>query len=182
MYYNMKNYKLLIGTFFALLLLGGCQPVYKEFQPEHSSLFQITFTYPSKWTWEEAIPFDDIRPGDYVPPSELIFSTDSYIYIQVYKPSNPRELMQEWLRGTLSNESFFPPIVTHLIIDGYDAVWITRTLPASGNATESSTSEVIYLLTGDRFYIISYNFHESSKDDKIIKAFEELVYSIRILD
>lgn len=98
----MKNFQRLLLLFSLLSVMTACQPALKEFQPASNSLFKIIFSYPTSWVWEDDIPFDELAPGEEPPPSERIVLQDGAISIQVYKPSNPRAQMQEWMDGYLT--------------------------------------------------------------------------------
>jgi len=177
----MKNFQRFVLPFSLLSILTACQPALKEFQPASSSLFQITFSYPASWVWEDVIPFDELAPGEEPPLSERIVLQNGAISIQVYKPSDPHAQTQEWMDGYLGAVTTMPHTDTTVQIDGYNARWLTVVYPPLTTTTESYTQEVIYLLTADRFYDIDFTYFESETDGRLHEEFKELVKSIKVL-
>ena len=173
----MKNIQVLLFMLSFLSVTTACQPALKEFQPENDSLFKITFSYPASWNWEEEIPFDDFIGEP--PPSERIVLRDGSISVQVYKPSNPQALMQEWMEAYLGAVGSMLSSDATIQIDRYNARWLTVVYPPQ-NKSESHVSDGIYLLTGDRFYIIDLSISESETDGRFHKEFKELIKSIKI--
>jgi hypothetical protein len=198
----MKYLQRLLLLFSLLLVMTACQPALKEFQPTSNSLFKITFSYPASWVWEEERPYDELSPGEEPPPSELIVLQDGSISIQVYKPADPQAQMQEWMNGYLkvvtqplgddpTNQIYYLEDVTTLLrsdttiqIDGYDARWLTVYYPLTsigGDEWRPHLQEVIYLLTGDRFYTIDLSVRETEIDGRLHKEFKKMIKTIKIL-
>lgn len=168
--------------------MTACQPEpgLTEFQPANNSLFKITFSYPSDWVWQSQIPFDEIGSGEVPPPSELIVSQTNGISIQVYKPSNPKAQMQEWMDAFLGAIADLPHTDTIIQIDGYDARWLSVnypsiSIPSISVLNEAHTQELIYLLVEDRFYSIGAGYVESEKNGRIYEEFKMLIKTIKIL-
>lgn len=177
----MKHIQLSILILLLLSITTACQPTLKRFQPESDSLFKITFSYPSSWTWEEYIPYDEIFPGDYLPPSERICSRTG-LCIQVYQPLNPSDYMQELIDGYLEAVTTMLVSNTEIQIDGYSARWIIVNYPPEfSSAGKSHTSETIYFSTENQLYIIDMITGYSGLDGPGKKQFEDLVSSIRVL-
>lgn len=165
----------------SFLAITACQPSLKEFQPASDSLFKITFSYPDSWFWVEEIPYDE--PIGEPPPSELMVYRDGLIDImdiQVFKPSDPRELMQHWMDSYLRAVGTMLISDTTIQIDGYEARWLTVLYPPL-TTNESYLQESIYLLTDDRFYTIGLSIWESEINGQLHKQFKKLVKSIKVL-
>lgn len=198
----MKNFHYVLSLFLLLSVTTACQPALKEFQPASNSLFKISFSYPANWVWEDDIPFDEFAPGEEPPPSERIVLQDGGISIQVYKPADPEALMKEWMDGFLGAvtqtlgddptlEIYYLEDVTTLLrsdttiqVDGYHARWLTVYYPLTriGDYTEHPhLQEVIYLLTGDRFYTIDLSVNESEINGRLHKQFKEMIKTMRVL-
>lgn len=198
----MKNIHYVLSLFLLLSITTACQPTLKEFQPASNSLFKISFSYPANWVWEEQMPFDELAPGEEPPPSELIVLQDGGISIQVFKPSDPQALMNEWMNAYLgavthplgddpSREIYYLEDVTTLLrsdttiqIDGYNARWLTVYYPLrriGDHTNRPHLQEVVYLLTGDRFYTIDLSASESEIDGRLHKEFKKMIETIKIL-
>ena len=199
---KLMKFLQLLTLSLSLLAVTDCQPSLVEFQPASDSLFKISFSYPDDWVWEEQMPFDELAPGEVPPPSELIVLQDGGISIQVFKPSDPQALMNEWMNAYLGAVThplgddpslgiYYLEDVSTLLradttiqIDGYNARWLTVYYPLTkiGDYTNRPhLQEVIYLLTGDRFYTIDLSASESEIDGRLHKEFKEMINTIKIL-
>jgi len=182
----MNNFRAVALIFFFLLLMTtGCQSDLKEFQPKENSLFQITFSYPASWIWEEVIPFDDFTGVP--PPSERFVvgneSLEGSISIQEYLTPEPHTEAREWIDKLSSSDSSFTFLDnTTLQIDGYEARWLTLSQEAwSAGSIVDAQDEIVYLFRKDRYYTINLWQLESEIDERVQKEFEKAVRSIRVL-
>lgn len=180
---------------FALLFLsicGACEaqdhPLV-EFQPATDSLIKLSFSYPKTWNWE-------VTPGS-SKLSETIYALNPYPAKNLKKTgrsvsihvslSSPQERMQEFIELLLRETTtlnIFELIDDRTIqIDDHPARWFTyKKFPdISQGETQPYTREEIYLLAGDRYYIISLSILEEEQDGQFHNEFKSMIESIKIL-
>lgn len=185
---------LLLGIYSAFfVIIGACQPVepmLKEYLPEESSLFRITFSYPSNWDLEIDPDASKKSSGmtafEPYPVGEGINEESRLAGISVWLDSKPRDKMQERLDSYLADIEALERLELRddrtLQIDGHEARWLT--IVNSWESTDPGTTyiaEFIYLLTEDRYYTITLYIPESETNGRFHTEFKALIESIKIL-
>jgi hypothetical protein len=190
----MKTTQTLRLTFalFLLTICGACEskdhPLV-EFQPATDSLIKLSFSYPKTWNWEMTPGSSKLSETLYALnpyPAEDLKKTGRLIAIHV-SLNSPQERMQESIELLLRNALTLSTdgILNDKLIQigDHDIRWFTykQAPDISQGETQPYIREKIYLLAGDRYYIISLSILEEEQDGQFHNEFKSMIESIKIL-
>lgn len=187
------RFLLLVVCVIFFVTIGACQltkPRLKEYLPEESSLFRVTFSYPANWNWEVVPDPSKTYAGMTVfepyPADEGINEESRLLGMDVWISSRSKATMQEQIDLHLADIEVAGRLELlsdrELQIDGHFARWLT--ILNTWESTDPGTiyiDEFIYLLAEDRYYTISLYIPESEAGGRFHTEFKAMIESIKML-
>ncbi|MBI5934883.1 MAG: hypothetical protein HY867_14355 [Chloroflexi bacterium] len=192
----------ILAIFFAATILGSGVFLFRlntvkwtTYSPEDGSLFQLKFSHPETWTWQKTADAPEYLIGSLVaanPYAENVGAMWSGVATILVDPplaslSETRIAMQmkineqlwggdapSWLHVLRNN---ITKIAQH---EAREIMLMTDPRPQLGQE-DSMLEKSFYILTDDRYYIVSLFIPYAERHSRFAKEFDTLVKSIHLL-
>jgi len=178
---------------FSATLFAACarESTYSTYTPQPKSVFNITFDYPSTWTWgrrTDTTSYGSIITVDPDVELENVNPSTSRIFVFVYSDKSPDKAKTEMNRDiddlletiavrqaqVLSDRVFE--------VDGrYARQFTERQTILEKWQNEPLLTEWIFIMVENKYYKITFSTEESKRNGEFGQGFDHVVESIKFI-
>lgn len=178
---------------FSVILFAACarESAYSTYTPQAKSVFNITFDYPSTWTWVTHTDTSQFGIIITIDPDVELENTDPstsriFVFVDPYKsPEKAKTEMNRDIDNLLETIAVRKAQVLSdrvFEVDGrYARQFTERQTILEKWQNEPRLTEWIFILVENKYYNITFSTEESKRNGKFGQGFDHMIETIQFI-